>query len=131
MSSGRSSAPVGQDVALDPAQHAERRQQFIRGSDLLGLAADVVGRKPADGAHGRRVIADREVLVAALPRGAGHLLDARPSVRPGRVAVQVAADVFEPNERRRLAAERLLAQLWRAPWEAQRPVDGLLVGRVW
>ena len=84
---------VGEDVALDPAQDAERRQHLVGGRDLLGLAADVVGREAADGADRRRVVADREVLVAALARGAAHLLDARPPVRPGRVAVQVAADV--------------------------------------
>ena len=84
---------VGEDVALDPAQDAERREQLVGGGDLLGLAADVVGGEPADGADGRRVVADREVLVAALAGGAAHLLDARAAVRPRRVAVQVAADV--------------------------------------
>ena len=34
---------VGEDVALDPAQDAERRQQLVRRRDLLALAADVVG----------------------------------------------------------------------------------------
>ena len=52
--------------------------------------------------------------------GAAHLLDARPAVRPRRVAVQVAADVAELDERRRLAAERRLAQLRRAPGDAER-----------
>ena len=36
----------------------------------------------------------------------------------------------ESEGRRRLAAERFLAQLRRAPREAERGVDGLLVGRV-
>ena len=111
---------VGQDVALDPAQDAERRQQLVGGRDLLALAADVVGREAADGADGRRVVADRDVLVAALARRAAHLLDARAAVRPRRVAVQVAADVGDLDERRRLAAERRLAQLGRAPGEAER-----------
>ena len=84
---------VGEDVALDPAQDAERRERLVGRGDLLGLAADVVGREPADRADGRRVVADREVLVAAVARRAAHLLHARPAVRPGRVAVQVAADV--------------------------------------
>ena len=34
---------VGQDVALDPAQDAERRQRLVGRGDLLALAADVVG----------------------------------------------------------------------------------------
>src|SRR3712207_7091462 len=37
------------------------------------------------------VVADREIVVAALHGCAGHFLDARSAVRPGRVAVQVAA----------------------------------------
>jgi hypothetical protein len=44
--------------------------------------------------------------------------------------MQVAADVGRRDQRRRLAAERLLAQLRRAPREAERGVDGLLVERV-
>jgi hypothetical protein len=43
---GQVEPAVGQDVALDPAQDAERRQALVRGRDLLGLAADVVGVSP-------------------------------------------------------------------------------------
>jgi hypothetical protein len=121
---------VGEDVALDPAQDAERRQRVVGRRDLLGLPADVVGVRPWTAPTAGRVVADREVVVAALARGAAHLLDARASVRPRRVAVQVAADVGRRDERRRLAAERRLAQLRRAPRQAERGVDGLLVGRV-
>ena len=117
---GQIEPPVREDVALDTAQDAERRQQLVRRRDLLGLAADVVGGEPADGAHGRRVVADREVVIAARAGGASHLLDARPAVRPRRVAVEVAADVAELEQARRLAAERLLAQLGRAPGDAER-----------
>ena len=127
---GQVEPAVGQDVALDPAQDAERRQPLVRGRDLLGLAADVVGREPRNGADGRRVVADRDVVVAALERGAAHLLDARAAVGPRRVAVQVAADVGDRDQRRRLAAERRLAQLRRAPRHAERAEQRLLVGRV-
>ena len=123
--------PVGEDVAFDSAQDAERCQQLVRGRDLLGLPANVVGREPADGAHGGRVVADRDVVVAARAGGTAHLLDARPPVRPCRMAVQVAADVARLDEDRRLAAERLLAQLRRTPRETERAVDRLLVGCVW
>ena len=45
--------------------------------------------------------------------------------------MQVAADVgLREQGRRRLAAERIFAQLRRAPGEAERGVDGRLVGRV-
>ena len=36
---------VREDVALDPAQDAERGQQLVGGGDLLGLTAHVVGRR--------------------------------------------------------------------------------------
>ena len=52
-----------------------------------------------------------------------HLEHRRLAVRPGRVAVQVAADVGELDEARRLDRERRLAQLGRAPRHAERGVD--------
>ena len=64
---GKIEPAVGEDVALDAAQDAKRGQHFVRGSDLLGLPVDIVGGKAADGADGRRVIADREVVIAAPP----------------------------------------------------------------
>ena len=41
---GQVEPPVREDVALDAAQDAERRQHLVRGGDLLGLAAHVVRR---------------------------------------------------------------------------------------
>ena len=118
---------VGPDVALDPAQDAERRQALVRGRDLLALAADGVRVEPRHDRDRHGVVADRQVRVAALDRGAGHLLDGAAAVRPGRVAVEVAADVRELDERRRLAAKRLLPQLRRAPGDAEGAVDLELV----
>ena len=95
---------VGQDVALDPAQDAERREALVGGGDLLALAADVVGGQATHRADGRRVVADGDVVVATLEGGAAHLLDAEAAVGPGRMAVQVAADVALREQLRRLAA---------------------------
>ena len=44
--------------------------------------------------------------------------------------MQVAADLVELDERRRLGAEGLLAQLGRAEGDAERAVDAFLVGRI-
>src|SRR2546421_12944921 len=66
---GKVEPPVGEDVALDRAQDAEWRQQFVRRRYLVSLAADLLGGEPADCAHGGRVVADREVVVAARPSG--------------------------------------------------------------
>ena len=59
-----------------------------------------------------------------------HRLDRLVPVGPRRVAVEVAADVRELDERRRLAPERRLAQLGRAERDPERAVDALLVRRV-
>src|SRR5438552_3668690 len=66
-----------------------------------------------------RVVTDREVLVAAATCRHGHLLDRRLAVRPRRVTVQVASDLAGLDERWRLALERALPQLRRAPWQAE------------
>ena len=59
----------------------------------------VVGVEPRDDAHGPRVVADREVLVAALAGGLRHLEHGRLPVGPGRVHVEVAAHLPELDER--------------------------------
>src|SRR6185369_16785244 len=118
--------PVSQDVALDPAQHPEWRQRLVCRRDLLALAQHVVSTEPGNGAHAGRVVADREVLVAARDRALGHLEHRRLAVGPGRVAVEVAAYVFALDERRRSAAMCLLAELRRAVGDAKACVDLLL-----
>ena len=101
-SSGRSSDAVRADVALDAAQHAERRELLVRGGDLLGLAAQRVGVETGD--DGRRSVCGRRSRgTRSRARGPrAHLEHARLPVRPGRVAVQVAAD----RRRARRAAAR-------------------------
>ena len=127
---GKVEPPVGEDVALDPAQDAERGEDLVGRRDLLALPAHVVGGEPPHGPDGGRVVADRDVVVTALAGGAAQLLDPRPAVRPRRVAVQIAADRALVDELRRLATKRLLAQFRRAPRQAERAVDGGLVGRL-
>src|SRR4051812_26965427 len=63
---GKIKPSIGEDVALDPGQDPKRRKGLVSGGDLLRLTADVVGGEPLDGADGGRVVADREVVVAAL-----------------------------------------------------------------
>ena len=101
---GQVERPVRKDVALDPAQDAERCERLVRRGDLLGLSSDIVCVEPGDDAHVARVIADREVLVAESARRFAHFQHARLSVRRRRVHVQVAADLPELDERRRRSA---------------------------
>src|SRR5262249_60225393 len=76
---------------------------------------------------GGGVIADRQVLVAKLARRQPHLVDALASVRPRRVAVEVAADLVDRDQRRRLAPERLLPQLGWAERDPERGVNRVFV----
>jgi hypothetical protein len=126
-SSGRSSEPVGEDVALDPAQDAERRQPFVRRGDLLALTTHVAGVEARHDAHATRVIADREVLVSECDRGFRHLEHRRLPVRPRRVHVQIASDRFAFDERRCRPNVGLLAELGRQERQTERGIDALLV----
>ena len=127
---GQVERAVGQDVALRAAQDPERRDDLVGGGDLLRLPAERGRVEAVHGADGRRVVADRQVLVAAVARRLRHLEHRRLAVRPGRMAVEVAAHVRQLDELRRLVAERQLAQLGRQPGDAQQPVDARLVGRL-
>ena len=80
------------------------------------------------------MVGDRHVVVAELPRGARHLLDAGVAVGERRVHVQVAADVVQLDQLREPALARglelaaVLAQLGRDVLHAEPLVD-LLLGR--
>jgi hypothetical protein len=123
---GEIEAAVREDVALDPAQHVERSETLVRGRNLLRLPAYVVGGEPRNNADVHRVIADREVLVAALTCSDSHLLDARLAIRPRRVAVKVAANVAELHEVGRHGPDGRFAELGRAPVDPEPRVHGLL-----
>src|SRR5262249_42979897 len=118
---------VGANVALDPGEDAKGGEPLVRGRDLLGLPANVVGAEPWHRSDGGGVIADRQVLVAKLARRQPHLVDALASVRPRRVAVEVAADLVDRDQRRRLAPERLLPQLGWAERDPERGVNRVFV----
>src|SRR5438105_2957081 len=70
---------------------------------LFRLLPDRRQRQRARGARARRVIGDRDVLVAERAAGGDHRLDRIPPVAPRRMHVQIAADVLAPQQRRQLA----------------------------
>src|SRR6476660_566549 len=115
---------VRPDVALDPGEDSEGRQPLVCLGDFFGLPADIVRPEPGHRADRRRVIADCEVFVAEVACGQPRRGDGLASVRPGRVAVEVAADLVERDEPRWLPAEGALAQLRRAERESELRING-------
>ena len=95
-SSARSIAPSLQDVALEAARRCgcpgrlRLMLAHLAGEGDHALLIQAVG-------HGQRlgVVGDGDVLVAALARGLGHLLERGAAVGLGGVHVEVAADVAQ------------------------------------
>ncbi len=119
---------VRANVHLDPLQDPEGRERLVERVDLLPLQLQPPVAEP------RRVVAHREVLVPERLRGARHLLDRRLPVRPGRVRVQVAAQVgaLDQDGQRAVASGHQLARvLPQLGWDvgvAEVGVELLLVG---
>ena len=120
--------PVGTDVALAAAQHPKRREPLVRGRDLFRLAAQVVRVEAGDDPDAARVVADRDVLVAAGAGRLGQLEHGRPPVRPDGVAVQVAQDLVEPRRASAAPSGRWVAQLRGQVRATEPPVERGLVG---
>ena len=129
---GEVEPPVGEDVALDPAQDAERREHLVRGGDLLALAADVVGveargrrRRPACGrrSRGTRSRASRAArpISSTLALPSDHVVWQCRSPRMSR-------QLDERRRRRRGTAPRAAPAGTTGTPSAR--VDRLLVGRV-
>ena len=86
-----------------PEKHAKPETRLIHLANLVrerhrALLVQAVG-------HGERfgMIGDRDVFVAALARGLGHLFERRPAVGFGGVHVQIAADLRLLDQLRQLA----------------------------
>ena len=95
-------------LTSEPASRRKPRLPLVPGADLLDplpepLGGDVVAEAVAGG-----VVGDRQVGVAALAAGLGHLLERVAAVGERGVGVQVAADVVERDQLRQLALARRL-----------------------
>ena len=122
-SSGRSSVPSRRMSHSVPRSTRNGASRSFTAAISSAWRRNASASSPGTTLHVRRVVADRDVLVAEVARGERHLLDRRLPVGPGRVAVQVAADLRELDEGRRIAVERRLAQLGRAPRQPEQRVD--------
>ena len=76
-----------------PAQQPDpgRPRWALTASTHVELLGQPGRAEPVGDLQPRRVVGERDVLVAQLDRGHHHLLDRRPAVGPVRVGVQVAA----------------------------------------
>ena len=99
-------------LTSEPASSVSSGQRRVDLADPLDLSPELVSRDVGAEAHRRRVVGDRQVLVAGGERRRGHLLDRGGAVGRGRVAVQVALEVGGRDELREGAV--------RAPPRARR-----------
>ena len=123
---------VRPDVALGAGEHADSRMATPGCPDAPHVRAHLAWRETACHPRRRTVIGHRDVFVAPRVRRVHERVDRRGSVGRLRVTVQVAPDVLEAHEHRepagagRLDLSRVLTQLRRDPWQADRRVDLLL-----
>ena len=82
---------VLEDVDLDAGQDAERGELGVQPADELELRAQQLGGQPGGHGQPRRVVGERDPLVADIAGRLGHLLGRAAAVRPVRVRVAVPA----------------------------------------
>ena len=90
---GEIEAAVGQDVDFAAVEDRDVGVPLAEAGDFVSLALDAVDRQVARRRRARRVIGDREVLVAERTAPVDHRLDRVAAVAPRRVHVEIAADV--------------------------------------
>ena len=81
---------VFEDVDFDPGQQPERSEPFVDFGDDVELFFEAFGSETVRDRKARRVIGEREILVAECTRLVGHRIDRVATVRPVGVRVQVA-----------------------------------------
>ena len=89
---------VGQHVHLGARQHAHAVDRSVDLVHALDLPTQLVGRHVVAEPVRGRVVGDRDVLVAPLASGLGHLLDREAPVGGDGVHVEVATDVRQLDE---------------------------------
>jgi sugar diacid utilization regulator len=81
--------PVFEDVDLDPGEDLKRRELVVESPHDLKLLSESFGREPTRDGQTRRVVSQRDVVVAEVARGPRHLLDGRAAVAPVGMCVQI------------------------------------------
>ena len=125
----RSRAPVGKDVHLRPGEDPEAAPARVQGPHLFDSLGEPFSAYVVSESVGRRMVGDPEVCVSARARRRGHLLERVMAVGQGRVAMQVASDVFrarptmEGARGRRLDLAARLTELGLDVVKSQPPVD--------
>ena len=86
-----SSEPSSRMSTSMPVRIRNGASSLVELGDDVELLAQPLRRQPVGDRQPRRVVGERDVLVAEVARGQRHLLDRRAAVGPVRVRVQVAA----------------------------------------
>ena len=121
-----------EDVDLDALQHGNAAQPLVDLVDFGVLLSQLRLVEPAGHGDAFRVIGNGDVFQPTLLGGFGHGLDSGPTVGPGAVHVQIAADVGrfdQPGQLSGVGPVELAAcfpQFRRDPRQLQRGVDVFL-----
>ena len=118
-------ASVFQDVHFDSREDRDVVTIGVDALDLAPLFLHGFVVEPVRHRHAFRVIGDRDIVVADLGRGGGHLADRILTIGRGRVHVQVAPNVvgFDQRWKRPLARRlNLAAVLAKLGWN-ERKID--------
>ncbi len=120
------------DVTLDAGEDADTERPLVQCAHMPRESYGARFIQAVGHGDGLRMIGDGDVFVTHVLRRLGHLLQRRPAIGFGGVHVDVAADVFELDQRGDAAFRGgldfagVFAQLGRNPGEAERLVNLLL-----
>ncbi len=123
---------VFENVHFTRFQESNALELFIQLVNAPHLLPQPFCIEPANHRDALRMLRDGEIFVSALARCFGHFLDAVATVGVCGVAVQIAADVFEPYKPRQTAFARginfaaTLAQFRLDVWQRDLRVNFLL-----
>lgn len=84
---------VFEDVDLLATEDGEAGEGGVGGGDFFGLLGETVGVQTVGHGEAGGMVGDGDVVVAEDLGGAGHFQDGGFAVRPGGVAMEIAADV--------------------------------------
>src|SRR5437870_4089990 len=123
---GEVETAVGHDIHLAAVEDGYLPIALTQCCDLVRLSGDVTDLKGPRRARPLRVVRDGDVLVAESNRALNHRLDGVPAIAPGRVHVEIAANVGGFDKGRQFVPRGGDERIGSFPylWRDERQVEG-------